>query len=193
MKKIWLYIVPGLLAIIWFDSYNSLVTKSERIKQNWGQVENVYQRRLDLIPNLVETVKGYAKHESEIFEKVAELRSKIGTLNISATALPNIENQKQFLEAQGQIGMALSRLIAVSENYPALKANENFAKLQDEIAGTENRISVERKRFQESVETYNASIRHIPVIIVARIHGFEPVQYFKADEGASKAPVVRFK
>lgn len=194
MKKLGAFIAGGIivLALIWLGVYNGLVTKSERIKQNWGQVENTCQRRLDLIPNLVNTVKGYAKHEKEIFEKVAEVRSKIGSFNLSGSVFSNPDAQKNFLEVQGQLGMALSRLIAVAENYPQLKANENFAKLQDDIAGTENRISVERKKFQEAVEAYNASIRRFPAFVVAKVHEFKAVEYFKSDEGASKAPVVNF-
>jgi LemA protein len=144
--------------------YNSLVQMDERVNQAWAQVENQYQRRADLIPNLVKTVQGYAEFEKGVLEQVTELRSKVGQIKLSAEDLSDEQKFKQFQEAQDQLSGALSRLLVVAENYPQLKANENFLALQTQLEGTENRISVERKKFNEAVQDYNTSIRSFPTI-----------------------------
>ncbi len=173
--------------------YNTMVTKDEAVKEKWSQVENVYQRRLDLIPNLVNTVKGYAAHEKETFTAVTEARSKAGgTLNISGQALNDPAAFQKFQAAQNSLGGAMSRLMVVMEKYPELKANENFMKLQDELAGTENRISVERKRFNETAREFNTYIRKFPKNIIANVFGFNSRPYFTASEGAKTAPKVDF-
>ena len=155
-------IVLGIIAFIIFSlygcvtsSYNSMVAADENVKAAWGQVENVYQRRFDLIPNLVNTVKGYATHEEKVFTEIAEMRSKAGgVINVADEVLNNPESFEKFQKAQNELGGALQRLLAVAENYPELKANENFRDLQSQLEGTENRIAVERKRFNDAVQTY---------------------------------------
>jgi LemA protein len=172
--------------------YNSFVQLDEDVKQKWSQVQNVYQRRYDLIPNLVETVKGYASHEKETLLAVAEARSKVGgVINLAAKDLTP-ENLAKFQQAQTGLSGALQRLMVVIERYPDLKANQNFVRLQDELAGTENRIAVERKRFTESVQQYNRTIRSIPQLFFARIFGFFEKGYFEADTQAQEAPKVKF-
>ncbi len=172
--------------------YNSLVKLDEGVNQAWAQVQNQYQRRLDLIPNLVSTVKGYAEHEKEVFEKVAEARSSVGKLQVTPEVLKDPQAFKQFQEAQSGLSSALSRLLAVAENYPQLKANENFMQLQAQLEGTENRIAVERKRFNEVVQDYNVRVRVFPASFIAGMMGFGQKQYFQADEGAERAPKVQF-
>ncbi len=162
--------------------YNSLVTANENINGKWSQVENNLQRRADLIPNLVETVKGYAAHEQQIFSDIAEARSRlIGATGVNETA-----------EANGELSSALSRLLALSEAYPNLKADQNFRALQDELAGTENRIAVARKDYNDSVQSYNTTIKRFPTNIIAGIFNFEAREYFQAEEGASQPPAVKF-
>ncbi len=174
-------------------NYNKMVELDENVSSAWSQVENQYQRRLDLIPNLVSTVKGYAKQESDVFTKVAEARSKAGGLvNIDSSITDDSEKLAEFQKVQGELSSSLQRLLAVSENYPELKSNENFLSLQDELAGTENRISVERKRFNEAAQKYNSFIRRFPQNIIASMNGFEKKAYFEAEAGASKAPSVQF-
>jgi LemA protein len=173
--------------------YNTMVTKDESVKEKWSQVENVYQRRLDLIPNLVNTVKGYATHEKETFTAVTEARAKAGgTMNISGKTLSDPAAFQKFQQAQSSLGGALSRLMVVMEKYPELKANENFLKLQDELSGTENRIAVERKRFNEVAKNFNVYIRKFPKNMIANIFGFKQRPYFTATEGANIAPKVDF-
>jgi LemA protein len=172
--------------------YNSLVSIDEGTKQAWGQVQNQYQRRSDLIPNLVETVKGYATHESSVFEEVAAARSSVGKLQVTPDILNNPQMFQKFQEAQAGISSALSRLLAVAENYPTLKANENFLQLQAQLEGTENRIAVERKRFNEVIQDYNIKVRSFPTSILAGIFGFGQKVYFQAEPGADKAPKVKF-
>jgi LemA protein len=172
--------------------YNSLVQMDERVNQAWAQVENQYQRRADLIPNLVKTVQGYAEFEKGVLEQVTELRSKVGQIKLSAEDLSDEQKFKQFQEAQDQLSGALSRLLVVAENYPQLKANENFLALQTQLEGTENRISVERKKFNEAVQDYNTSIRSFPTLITAKIFGFKEKQYFKSQPGTDKVPDVNF-
>ncbi|MER3445974.1 MAG: LemA family protein [Candidatus Dadabacteria bacterium] len=172
---------------------NKLVASQENINQAWAQVQNVYQRRYDLIPNLVETVKGYAKQERETFIAVTEARAKVGQIQVSGDILNDPERFKQFQQAQGQLGSALSRLLAVSENYPQLKSNENFLELQSQLEGTENRIAVERRRFNEAAQAYNTLIRTFPNSIVAGFSGFSPRPYFEAQTEAQTAPRVKFQ
>lgn len=173
--------------------YNNMVTMDEGVKEKWSQVENVYQRRLDLIPNLVETVKGYASHERETFQAVTEARAKAGGMvNIGADALKNPEMFQQFQQAQASLSSALQRLMVVVEKYPELKANQNFLSLQDQLEGTENRIAVERMRFNEAARAFNTYIKQFPKVILARMYGFNEKPYFKAQEGAETAPKVKF-
>ncbi len=171
--------------------YNTMVEKQEAVDAQWAQVENVYQRRADLIPNLVATVKGYAKHESETLSAVVEARSKATSMTIDASSLSE-ENLAKFQQAQGELSGALSRLLAVQEAYPDLKANENFRDLSAQLEGTENRISTERKKFNDTARDYNTYIKKFPNNITAGIFSFDSKPYFKADEGADKAPKVEF-
>lgn len=174
-------------------AYNGMVRMDEDVKEKWSQVENVYQRRLDLIPNLVETVKGYAAHERETFQAVTEARSKVGgVMNVPGEILNNPEMFQKFQQAQGALTSALQRLMVVVERYPDLKANENFLSLQSQLEGTENRIAVERKRFNESAKNYNIYIKQFPKVILAGIFGFRERPYFQATEGADTAPRVKF-
>lgn len=171
--------------------YNTMVTQDETVNQTWSQVENVYQRRADLIPNLINTVKGYAAHEKETLEGVVEARAKATSINIDANNL-NAQSMQQFQQAQQGLSSALSRLMVVVEKYPDLKANESFLQLQAQLEGTENRIAVERQRFNQSVETYNKNIRTFPNNIYAGMFGFEKKPYFEADKGAETVPEVEF-
>lgn len=179
-------VIVALLVIIPYSylkgTYNTLVTMDEGVKAAWAQVENQLQRRYDLIPNYVETVKGYAKHEKEVFIKVTEARSRV--------AGANTVNEK--IEANNQLSSALSRLLVVVERYPQLKANANFIRLQDELAGTENRIAVERRRFNETVRAYNTKIRTFPTNMIAGMFGFEKAAFFEAPKAAQQAPKVKF-
>ena len=192
MKKNLFVIVAIVMALsLTSCDYNSLVEKQESVESAWSQVENVYQRRADLIPNLVNTVKGYAAHEKETLEGVIEARSKATQITVSADALSE-ENIKKFQAAQGELQQALGKLLAITENYPDLKANENFRDLQAQLEGTENRITVERQKFNETVKVYNTSIRKFPTTIYAGWFGFEKKGYFEAQAGAEKAPEVQF-
>jgi LemA protein len=175
------------------NSYNNMVNLSEEVKEKWSQVENVYQRRFDLIPNLVETVKGYASHERETLQAVVEARAKAGgTFNISDKVLSQPEMFQQFQQAQGALSNALSRLMVVVERYPELKADQSFLNLQNQLEGTENRITVERRRFNETAKKYNVYIKQFPRMILANMFGFTERPYFKATEGADTAPKVKF-
>ncbi len=186
-------LIIALLIVGWITSiYNQLVQLDEMTNQAWAQVENQYQRRYDLIPNLVETVKGYAKHEREVFIQVTEARAKVGQINITPEVLKDPQAFAKFQQAQDALGSALSRLLAVAENYPQLKANENFLQLQAQLEGTENRISVERRRYNEVVQRYNTYIRRFPVNIIAGMFGFRERPYFRAVEQAQQAPKVQF-
>lgn len=174
-------------------NYNKIVALDEAVSSAWGQVDNQYQRRFDLIPNLVSTVKGYASHESEVFAQIAEVRSRAGgVVNVDSSIADNPEKLAEYQKVQNQLGSSLQRLLAITENYPTLQANQNFLALQDELEGTENRISVERKRFNEAVQEYNSFIRKFPVNIVANMNGFEKKAYFASEAGASSAPKVEF-
>ncbi|MDA3813699.1 MAG: LemA family protein [Candidatus Cloacimonetes bacterium] len=174
-------------------TYNNMIRLDEGVKEKWSQVENVYQRRYDLIPNLVNTVKGYAAHEKETFTAVTEARAKAGgTFNISEKVLNDPAMFQKFQQAQSSLGGALQRLMVVMEKYPDLKANQNFLALQDQLEGTENRIAVERKRFNEAARFYNTYIKIFPKVILANMFGFDEKQYFKSTEGAEEAPKVEF-
>jgi len=174
-------------------TYNSFVSMEEQINGQWAQVENQYQRRLDLIPNLVATVKGYAAHESQVLTDVSEARAKAGgVMHMPTDVLTDEQAFKRFQEAQNSLGGSLRRLLSVAENYPELKANEQFLSLQNQLEGTENRISVERKRFNDAVQLYNRSVRVFPQNIIAGMTGFTQKPYFSADEKASSAPTVSF-
>ena len=189
MKKTWIIVIVILAVLIGYSvsSYNSMVTQEEKVGTAWSNVENQYQRRSDLIPNLVNTVKGYAAHEKETFDAVVSARAKATQMSVDIDDLT-----AAYQRAQGEIGSALGRLLAVTENYPELKANENFKELQAQLEGTENRISVERRKFNETAREYNTSIRRFPKNIFAGIFGFEKRPYFEAEEGAEQAPEVKF-
>lgn len=193
MKKGWIIAIGVAIVLFMYvgSVYNSMVNSQERVEQAWSQVENVYQRRADLIPNLVATVKGYAAHESETLESVVEARSKATSLRVDPADLTP-ENLERFQAAQGELNAALGRLLMLTENYPDLKANQNFLELQSELSGTENRISVERKKFNEAAQTYNSKIRRFPANIFASLFGFERKAYFEASEEARTAPKVEF-
>lgn len=178
--------------IVWVkNAYNSLVTSDENAQSAWSQVENVYQRRADLIPNLVATVKGYAAHESETLESVVAARAKATQVTIDPTNLSADEIAK-YNEAQGELGNALGKLLMIQENYPDLKANQNFRDLQAQLEGTENRIATERMKFNQAVKDYNTLIRRFPNNIFASMFGFEKKGYFEANAGAENAPKVEF-
>lgn len=195
MKKTWIIITVILviaIAVVYsISSYNSLVSQEESVSTAWSNVENQYQRRADLIPNLVNTVKGYAAHEKETLDAVVSARSKATQAQISIDDLTT-EKLQAYQRAQGEIGAALGRLLAITENYPDLKANENFQALQAQLEGTENRISVERRKFNETAKAYNTNIRRFPKNIIAGLFGFEKRPYFEASEGTETAPEVKF-
>ena len=176
----------------YFSTKNSLVSVDESVSTAWSNVENQYQRRADLIPNLVETVKGYAKHEENTFKEVVEARAKATQITVDPTNMTP-EKMKEFQAAQGELGSALGRLIAVSENYPELKANENFKDLQAQLEGTENRINESRRLFNETVQNYNITVRNFPANIFAKIFGFKEKNKFEAEAGSEKAPKVSFE
>jgi len=178
-----------VLMVLWFSflfsgcsTYNNLVTRDEEVKEAWAQVETQLQRRLDLIPNLVETVKGYASQEKEVFIKVTEARSKVA----GAGTIP------EKIDANNELTSALSRLLVVVEQYPELKSNQNFIRLQDELAGTENRIAVARRRYNEAVKTYNVAIRKFPSNLIAKAFNFEKASFFEAPKEAAEPPKVKF-
>ncbi len=196
MKKIWIVlIVIAAIALIAYSSikgtYNTMVSMDESVNGAWAQVENVYQRRADLIPNLVNTVKGYAAHEKETLEGVIEARSKATSVNINPENL-SPQALRQFQGAQDGLSSALSRLMVVVDRYPELKANQNFLDLQAQLEGTENRITVERRKFNQSAQAFNTYIRTFPKNIYAGIFGFEKRAYFEATPGTEKAPEVKF-
>ena len=194
MKKKSTWIIIGVIAliVIWAISINNrMVGMEENVNKSWGNVENVYQRRADLIPNLVNTVKGYAEHETSTFEAVVNARAKATSISVNPDNM-TADQLKEFQQAQNDVTGALGRLIAISESYPELKANENFKELQSQLEGTENRIAVERKNFNDSASKYNTYIRKFPQSIIAGLRGFEKKPYFEAEEGANKAPKVEF-
>jgi LemA protein len=180
-----------LLAGVCVSTYNGLVTKDETVSEKWGAVQTVYQRRADLIPNLVNTVKGYAAHESSTLQEVTEARAQATSIKIDpTTATP--EQMQAWMDAQQELGKSLGRLLAIAESYPELKASQNFLALQSQLEGTENRISVERQRYNEAVKEYNVSVRRFPSNIIASMFGFDQKVMFEAQEGAEVAPVVQF-
>jgi len=186
-------VILAFIVISWFvGHYNNLVTMEEQVTQSWSQVENQYQRRADLIPNLVSTVKGVAEFEKETFTAVTEARSKVNQINVNSDMLNNPQAFQQFQAAQDNLGSALSRLLVTVEKYPDLKANENFLQLQAQLEGTENRISVERRNFNLSVQGFNTTIRKFPANFIAGIAGFSQKAYFEAAAGSDVAPKVEF-
>ena len=187
-------IIAAIVLALFFwvkNSYNGLVKSDEQVKAAWSQVENVYQRRADLIPNLVATVKGYAAHESSTLENVVEARSKATQVTVDPDRLDAGEIAR-FQEAQGELTQALGRLVMLRESYPDLKANQNFMELQAQLEGTENRISTERMKFNETARSYNTMVRSFPKNIIASMFGFETKGYFEAAEGTETAPKVEF-
>ena len=195
-KALWITLAVVVILFIsvfsWVKgTYNTMVTQDENVKTAWSQVENQYQRRSDLIPNLVNTVKGYATHERETLEGVVSARAEATKTTINPSNLTE-ESMKKFQAAQGELSNALSRLMVVLERYPDLKANQNFSELQAQLEGTENRISVERKRFNEVAQAYNTYVRSFPTNILAGMFGFQPKAYFTAESGAEKTPKVEF-
>lgn len=197
MKKgIWIVIIILIAALValffWFKStYNGMVAVHESVSAQWANVENQYQRRADLVPNLVNTVKGYASHEQQTLTEVVEARAKATQTQINFNEL-NEQTLAQYTQAQGALSSALSRLMAIAEAYPDLKANQNFRDLQTQLEGTENRIATERRRFNEMVKSYNIYIRQFPRNVVAGMFGFTPKSFFAAEPGAEQAPTVEF-
>jgi LemA protein len=191
--SVWVIVIAILiLIVIWgIKSYNSLVQKDEQVSTAWSQVENVYQRRADLIPNLVATVKGYAAHEANTLQGVIDARAKASQVTVDPTKLDPTK-LAEFQAAQGELSSAISRLMVVVERYPDLKANENFMQLQAQLEGTENRITVERQKFNEVAKGYNTTVRKFPKNLIASMFGFERKGYFEASECAEKAPEVKF-
>lgn len=196
MKKSHIILIVVAVIILstffWFkNTYNGMVTMQEKVSAQWSNVENQYQRRLDLIPNLVNTVKGYAEHEQNTLNGVVEARAKATQMQIN---LDNLDEaaMKKLNTVQGELSTALSKLMAISENYPDLKANENFRDLQAQLEGTENRIAVERRKFNDTARTYNTGIRQFPQNMLAGMFGFTPKPYFEANAGAENAPKVEF-
>lgn len=175
------------------NTYNGLVVQDENVSAQWAEVQNQYQRRLDLIPNLVSTVKGYAAHEKDVFTQVSEARSKAGgQINISEDVLSNPEAFARYQQVQDQLGSSLQRLLMVTEQYPQLKADQNFLALQDQLEGTENRITVARQRYNDAAKKYNTTVRSFPTSIIANMSGFEKKVYFAASQEAQSAPKVEF-
>jgi LemA protein len=193
-----LSILGGLLLVViltigWgVGVYNNIVAKNEGVKSAWSQVENQYQRRYDLIPNLVETVKGFAKQEKEVLIGVTEARASVGQMKVTPEVLKNPQAFQNFQKAQDGLSSALSRLMVVVEKYPELKSNQNFLELQSQLEGTENRIAVERRRFNETVQEFNTMILRFPASMIAGFGGFREAPYFKSVEGSDKAPQVKF-
>jgi LemA protein len=202
MKKGWLaglgclgiIVLTVIVGAVWLRGvYNDIVSQQQNVEAQWSQVENVYQRRADLVPNLVATVKGYAAHEASVLEAVTASRAQVGSFQVSRDTLNNPAEFQKFQQAQAGLTGALSRLMLVVEKYPDLKANQNFLELQSQLEGTENRIAVERKRFNEAAQAYNIRIMQFPANLAARAFGFEPKPYFQAAAGSEKAPVVNFE
>ena len=182
-----------ILTVSWaISKNNSFVGLNEGVKSAWGQVENVYQRRADLVPNLVATVKGVANFEKETYTAVTEARAKVGQIKLTSDQLSDPAMIQKFQAAQDGLGSALSRLLVVSENYPQLKANENFLQLQSQLEGTENRITVERQKYNQVAQEYNTAIKRFPGVIVANFGGYKEKEYFKAAAGSEQVPKVQF-
>lgn len=185
-------VVLIFLAVAGVSGYNRVIKLDQGVAQSWSQVETQYQRRSDLIPNLVETVKGAANFEQETLTKVVEARAAASQIKVTPEMLNDPQSLQRFEQVQGELSSALSRLLVTVERYPELKANANYVALQDELAGTENRIANERRRFTESVQTYNTAVKSFPMNMLAGVFGFEPKTYFEAQEGAAEAPQVKF-
>ena len=201
MKKFPKWLIAVIIVVVcifaifsaYKNTYNSFVTLDETVSAEWAEVQNQYQRRYDLIPNLVSTVKGYASHESEVLTQVSEARASAGgQINISEDVLNNPEAFAKYQQIQDNLGASLQRLLMVTEQYPDLKADQNFLALQDQLEGTENRIATERKRYNDVVSEYNSSIRKFPKVFLANIFGFRPKAYFTATSEAQTAPKVEF-
>ncbi len=191
-KGLWITLAVVAVVVVWgISKYNGFVGRSEKIENAWSQVENQYQRRSDLIPNLVNTVKGYAAHEQTTLDQVVEARAKATQMSVAADNLTP-EKLAAYNKAQGEVGSALGRLLAISESYPELKANQNFLELQAQLEGCENRIAVARKDFNDAVRSYNVGIKRFPANVVASMFGFETKAYFEAAEGSEVAPKVEF-
>lgn len=196
MKKgIWILVIVIVVVLgifFWLKgTYNGLVERSQGVAAQWANVENQYQRRADLIPNLVNTVKGYAAHEKSTLEGVVDARAKATQMQVNFSDL-NEQTLARYAQAQGELSSALNRLMAISEAYPDLKANQNFRDLQTQLEGTENRIATERRRFNEMVQTYNVYVQQFPRNLIAGMFGFTPKSFFAAEAGAEKAPEVQF-
>jgi LemA protein len=185
-------IIIILLAVWGISSYNGLVDEQENVNQAWAQVENQYQRRADLVPNLVNTVKGAANFEQETLTQVTQARQQVNNIQIKASDLDDPQKLQQFQQAQGQLSGALTRLLATAEDYPELRATARFGDLQTQLEGTENRISTERGRFNEAAQSYNTSIRRFQTNIFAGLFGFDEKAYFEAEQGAEEPPEVQF-
>ncbi|KJV41253.1 LemA family protein [Acinetobacter brisouii] len=192
IKRMVLTILLTTTLLVSGCGYNSLQAKDEAVNAAWSEVENQYQRRADLVPNLVNVVKGYAKHEKDVLVQVTQARASVASLKIDAQTLQDPAAFQKFQQAQAQLGSALSRLIAVSENYPDLKANQQFLDLQAQLEGTENRIAVARKRYISTVQDYNTYVRQFPQSLTAKVIGMKTRPNFSAETGAEKAPTVSF-
>jgi LemA protein len=201
MKKLWGCLAIIVIVALIIGAYavkinNGMVAEKQNVNKKWSDVEGAYQRRLDLIPNLVATVKGYAAHESQVLEAVTASRSQVGSIRLTPEMLKNPAELKKFEQAQeglkNAMSSALSRLLVVAEKYPDLKANQNFMALSEEITGSENRVNAARKHFNDAVQTYNTMIAQFPASIFARLFGYQEKDYFKSTAGSDKAPVVDF-
>jgi LemA protein len=181
-----------IVVMIAAGSYNKLVGLSQGVDSQWAQVQNVYQRRADLIPNLVNTVSGAANFEKSTLTEITDARASVGRVQINPNQAPTEQQMREFEQAQGRLTSALSRLLVVSENYPQLRATENFSTLQAQLEGTENRIAVERQKFNDVTKSYNTAVQSFPAVFYAGMFGFHPKPYFAADAGAEKPPAVRF-
>ena len=191
-KKIIIPLAAAAVLVLWAVlSYNSIISAEENVEGKWGNVQNVYQRRADLIPNLVETVKAYAEHEKSIFEEVANARARAMQMTINTDDL-TAEKLQEFQNRQGELSAALGRLVVIYENYPDLKASQNFLELQAQLEGTENRISVERRNFNQAAQAYNIKIRRFPASVLAGMFGFTKKPYFEAEAGSETAPRVQY-
>ncbi|MBK8981742.1 MAG: LemA family protein [Ignavibacteria bacterium] len=196
--KLYIYKILTVIIVLLFSmsfygcGYNTLVSMEEGVNSAWSQVENQYQRRADLIPNLVSTVQGAADFEKSVLTEVTDARSRVGQVKLSAEDLSDPQKFQMFQQAQDQLSSALSRLLVVSENYPQLRSNENFLMLQSQLEGTENRISVERRRYNETVQAYNTETRTFPTLIMAKIFGFKEKEYFRSTAGSENPPDVNF-
>lgn len=191
-KKIWLYGALALVVLFIFNGVNAIPRMEEKVNASWAEVQNQYQRRMDLIPNIVASVKGYAAHEKTALTDVIQARANATKMNINAESISDPEALKRFEEAQGRLGSALARLMVVSENYPNLKADQQFYALQTQLEGTENRIAIARRDYIAVVQEYNTAVRTFPTRIWAAIYGAKPKANFGAQEGADKAPKVEF-